>query len=51
MNKEPHLVFLSNEDILKHIEHLKTLDMSELEKQGMILDWKKTLNKNEDDSN
>ena len=35
MNKEePYMTFMTNEEIVKHIEHLKTLDLPELEKQN-----------------
>jgi len=40
---------MTNEEIVKHIEHLKTLDIPELEKQGMISDWKKSLNQSKDE--
>jgi Asp-tRNA(Asn)/Glu-tRNA(Gln) amidotransferase C subunit len=36
---------MTKEEIVKHIEHLKKLDLPELEKQGMISDWKKSLKK------
>ena len=50
MNKEePYMTFMTNEEIVKHIEHLKTLDLPELEKQSMISDWKKSLNQKEDE--
>ena len=49
MSKEPYMTFLSKEEIVKHIEHLKTLDLPELEKQSMISDWKKSLNQNKDE--
>ena len=45
MSKEPYMTFLSIEEIIKHIEYLQTLDMPELEKRGMISDWKKSLKK------
>ena len=47
--EEPYMTFMTNEEIVKHIEHLKTLDLPELVKQGMISDWKKSLNTNKDD--
>ena len=47
--EEPYMTFMTNEEIVKHIEHLKTLDIPELEKQGMISDWKKLLNQNPDE--
>ena len=46
--EEPYMTFMTNEEIVKHIEHLKTLDLPELEKQGMISDWEKSLNQNKD---
>ena len=50
MNKEePYMTFMTNKEIVKHIEHLKTLDLPELEKQSMISDWKKSLNQNKED--
>ena len=49
--EEPYMTFMTNEEIVKHIEHLKTLDLPELEKQGMISDWKKSLNQNKDERN
>ena len=42
--EEPYMTFMTNEEIVKHIEHLKTLDLPELEKQGMISDWERCLN-------
>ncbi len=47
--EEPYMTFMTNEEIVKHIEHLKTLDLPELEKQGMISDWEKSLNQNKDE--
>ena len=44
--EEPYMTFMTNEEIVKH---LKTLDLAELEKQGMISDWKKSLNQNKDE--
>ena len=44
--EEPYMTFMTNKEIVKHIEHLKTLDLPELEKQSMISDWKKSLNQN-----
>ena len=48
--EEPYMTFMTNEEIVKHIEHLKTLDLPELEKQSMISDWKKSLNQNKDEN-
>ena len=36
--EEPYMTFMTNKEIVKHIEHLKTLDLPELEKQSMISD-------------
>ena len=47
--EEPYMTFMTNKEIVKHIEHLKTLDLPELEKQSMISDWKKSLNQKEDE--
>ena len=47
--EEPYMTFMTNKEIVKHIEYLKTLDLPELEKQSMISDWKKSLNQNKDE--